>query len=143
MRLSYLLMLVAATILSSGDAASIATTPGNAHQLGTVDGNSSSRFLRGFRTTAADEERTLNVNSLLKLLKLKKATASAAATDDFAKATLDKMLASPAFKREMFEKWSTYKTEKILKTLDLNKRDYIPYASMLQEFLNAYRRTTS
>lgn len=59
--------------------------------------------------------------------------------NDFAKADLDRMLTDVAFKREMFERWNQYSTEKILAALDLSKRRNIRYGAMLQEFLNTYR----
>jgi hypothetical protein len=118
MHLSYILVLVAATILSSCDAASAATTSGNSNQVEKFDGKSGTTFLRGLR---GDEERTLNVDSLLKLLKLKKTPANVAVVDDFAKTTSDKV---QAFERKMFKEWSTgeHNKEKIKKMLDIKKR---------------------
>ncbi|KAG7391139.1 hypothetical protein PHYPSEUDO_005906 [Phytophthora pseudosyringae] len=124
MRVSCALLIATVTLLSSFDETSATTD----------------RFLRTQQATdttnagVEDEERASGgLKNLLNLAKLKKGT------NDFAKADLDKMLANPAVKLEMFGRWHKYSTNKLLAKLDMSKTDNIPYAGMLLEYLNTYR----
>ncbi|ETK88568.1 hypothetical protein L915_07196 [Phytophthora nicotianae] len=83
-----------------------------------------------------DEERApLSLKNLLNVVRFK------AATNDFARSNLDKMLSDPIFKMEMFQRWNAkYSADKVIRILDISKTKNIPYGAMLQEFLNTYGR---
>ncbi|KUF81368.1 hypothetical protein AM587_10003113 [Phytophthora nicotianae] len=147
MRLSCVLLIAVVVLLSSCDDTS-ANNTGQALKTKTMESgdalvpDTTQRLLRTQQISGTDavasndEERApLSLKNLLNVVRFK------AATNDFARSNLDKMLSDPIFKMEMFQRWNAkYSADKIIRILDISKTKNIPYGAMLQEFLNTYGR---
>jgi hypothetical protein len=125
MRLSSLLLVVAAVFLASCGSVSAAAD-------GTKVTVTESRSLRAPKTAEVDstseddEERGLNWFGLKK-------------SDDFARKNLEKMLKSKSFEREMFSKWNGHTQDEIIKAVRPNKAKNSRFRVMLLDYLNNVR----